>query len=160
MGVVELRKSSKEVKLSKEDRMILEKIINTGTRSVKQIKRARILLELDTSNGIEPAKEASIAEKVGVSRQTIQVVKTEFFASEKLQDVLERKKRETPPNQPKITGDVEAKILALACSAVPEGYSTWTLRLLAEKIIELQILDNISHMSVSRLLKKHSLSLT
>ena len=153
MGVVELRKSSKEVKLSKEDRMILEKIINTGTRSVKQIKRARILLELDTSNGIEP-------EKVGVSRQTIQVVKTEFFASEKLQDVLERKKRETPPNQPKITGDVEAKILALACSAVPEGYSTWTLRLLAEKIIELQILDNISHMSVSRLLKKHSLSLT
>ncbi len=155
-----MRKSSKEVKLSKEDRMILEKIINTGTRSVKQIKRARILLELDTSNGIEPAKEASIAEKVGVSRQTIQVVKTEFFASEKLQDVLERKKRETPPNQPKITGDVEAKILALACSAVPEGYSTWTLRLLAEKIIELQILDNISHMSVSRLLKKHSLSLT
>lgn len=155
-----MRKSLKEVKLSEEERVTLEKIVNTGTRSIKQVKRARILLELDTSNSRVPAKEEKIAEKVGVSRQTIQAVKKEYFTSNKLSDVLKRKKRETPPIQPKITGDVEAGIIALACGAVPEGYSAWTLRLLSEKIIELQILDNISHMSVSRLLKKHNLSLT
>ena len=61
---------------------------------------------------------------------------------------------------PKVTGDVEAKIIALACSAPPEGRSKWTLRLLSEKSVELEIIDSISHMQVSRILKKTNISLT
>jgi hypothetical protein len=73
---------------------------------------------------------------------------------------LQRKKRENPPVTPKITGELEAHIIALACSKAPEGYSKWTLRLLADKCVELNYIENLSHMSVSRLLKKHNLSLT
>jgi transposase len=160
MGVVVVRKPIRELKLSVDERAFLEKIANTGRRSIKQARRARILLELDTSDNRVPIKDESIAEKVGVSRQTIQVVKKKYFVSGNINDVLERKKRETPPVKPKITGEVEARIIALACGAVPEGSSTWTLRLLADKVVELQILESISHVSISRLLKKQNLSPT
>jgi hypothetical protein len=73
---------------------------------------------------------------------------------------LQRKKRETPPIAPKITGEVEARIIALACGKVPQGYSRWTLRMLADKCVELHYCDSMSHMSICRLLKKRSLSLT
>ena len=73
---------------------------------------------------------------------------------------LTRKKRETPPVDPKITGEVEARIIALACSQPPEGRARWSLRLLAEKSVELEILDKLSHSSVERVLKKTNISLT
>jgi hypothetical protein len=73
---------------------------------------------------------------------------------------LQRKKRETPPVEAKITGEVEAKIVALGCSQPPEGRARWTLRLLAEKAVELEIIGEISHSSVGSVLKKHNLSLT
>ena len=71
-----------------------------------------------------------------------------------------RKKRETPPVPPKVTGDVEAHIIALACGDPPEGYEKWTLRLLADKCVELNYAESLSHMTVSRILKKTNLSLT
>jgi transposase len=154
-----MRKSEKKVILPKEDREKLKKIVNTGTRSVKQLKRAKIILELDTSEGRIPIKEASIAEKTGVSRQTVQNVKNEYFSSACLDSLLQRKKRETPPIPPKVIGETEARIIALACSEVPKGFSKWTLRLLAEKSVELQYVEKISHMTVGRLLKKHNLNL-
>jgi hypothetical protein len=73
---------------------------------------------------------------------------------------LFRKKRETPPIEPKITGEAEARIIALACSEPPEGFSKWSLRLLAEKTVELGYLENVSHTSIGTVLKKHDLSLT
>jgi transposase len=154
-----MRKSENQVILTKEERRELVRIINTVTRKVNQMKRARIILELDTSEGRRPLKEGSIAERVGVSRQTVQNVKKEYFASERLDSLLQRKKRETPPIPPKLTGETEARIIALACSEAPKGYSKWTLRLLADKSIELRYVDKISHMTVSRLLKKHNLNL-
>jgi hypothetical protein len=72
---------------------------------------------------------------------------------------LQRKKREDPPVEPKITGDVEAHIIAVACSPIPEGHSKWTLRLIADRCVELEYIDKISHMSVSRVLKKQSSNL-
>jgi len=66
----------------------------------------------------------------------------------------------TPPIEPKITGELEARIIALACSKAPPGYAKWTLRLLASKCVELQYADSLSHMTVNRLLKKRNLSLT
>jgi hypothetical protein len=81
------------------------------------------------------------------------------LAAENIAAFLRRKKRETPPVQPKVTGEMEARLIALACSKVPKGYSRWTLRLLAEKSVELHYFGSLSHMTISRLLKKHSLNL-
>jgi transposase len=122
-------------------------------------KRAGIILALDTSEGRTPVTEESIAERIGVSRQTIQNVKKDFLASGDLKVFLRRKKRETPPVPAKITGEVEARIIALACGKPPAGFSPWTLRLLADRCVELQYVDSLSHMTVSRLLKKRHLNL-
>jgi hypothetical protein len=86
--------------------------------------------------------------------------KRDFLAAESVAVFLQRKKRDKPPVEPKITGEVEAKIIALACGKVPEGRARWTLQLLADKSVELKFIDSITDMSVHRLLKKHNLSLT
>ena len=83
-----------------------------------------------------------------------------FIMAESVSEFLKRKKRETPPVEPKITGEVEAHIVALACGPVPEGCAKWSVRLLADKSVELNYIDTISPVSVHRLLKKHNLSLT
>jgi hypothetical protein len=153
-----MRKPRRYVKLTGSERTYLEKIANTGVQKIKAAKRARMLLLLDASEGRLPDKEESIANTVGVSRQTIQAVKKEYFTKKRLEEVLSRAKRSTPPVPAKVTGEVEARIIALACSASPEGTSRWSLRLLAEKIVELHYIGEISHMTVSRLLKKHNLN--
>ena len=76
-----------------------------------------------------------------------------------LEASLERKKRETPPVEPKLTGDKEARIIALACTPPPEGYARWTLTLLADTLVELEVFDAISRTSVSTALKKMNFSL-
>jgi len=91
---------------------------------------------------------------VGVVNDT----KKAFIAAESICEFLQRKKRETPPVKPKITGEVEAHIIALACSPVP-GCAKWGVRLLADKCVELNYIDSISFKPVQRVLKKHSLSL-
>ena len=154
-----MRKASKYIVLSPEDRRELEKYTTTGKRSVKLLKRAEIMLQLDTSMGRVPEPEARIAEHVGVSRQTVQNVKNDFLKSAGVRTFLQRKKRETPPVPAKVTGDLEARIIALACGKAPAGFRTWSLRLLADTCVELHYVDKLSHMTVSRLLKKHNLNL-
>lgn len=95
-----------------------------------------------------------------MSVTTVTNVKKDYLAAENVTAFLQRKKRVTPPIEPKITGEIEARIIALACGEVPEGRARWTLRLIAEKSVELQIVDSLSFKSVQRILKKHSLSLT
>ncbi|MDR0722863.1 MAG: helix-turn-helix domain-containing protein [Treponema sp.] len=80
--------------------------------------------------------------------------KRAFIAAASTAAFLRRKKRETPPVEPKITGEVEAHIIALACTPVPQGYAKWSVRLLADKCVELQYIDSISFKSVQRVLKK------
>jgi hypothetical protein len=155
-----MRRTSKEIILSPKERRELEAFTGSGTRSIKLFKRAEIILALDTSEDRLPAKEGSIAERIGVSRQSIQKVKKDFLASGDLKDFLRRKKRETPPVPAKITGEMEARIIALACSTPPAGFSRWTLRLLADKCVELQFVDSLSPMTISRLLKKLHLNRT
>ena len=89
----------------------------------------------------------------------MQTVRTSY-CEKGLAATLARKKRETPPVPAKVTGDVEARIIALACGSPPEGYAKWTLRLLADKTVELGYVEDISHVTVSRILKKTNLSLT
>jgi transposase len=155
-----MRRTSREIILTPEERRELEAFTGSGMRSIKLFKRAGIILALDASDGRTPAKEANIAERIGVSRQTVQIVKKDFLASGDLKGFLRRKKRETPPVPAKISGEVEARIIALACSKPPAGFSTWSLRLLADRCVELQYMDSLSHMTVSRLLKKRRLNPT
>ena len=102
---------------------------------------------------------AEMAEMLHTTPTTVQTVKT-TYAEKGLDQTITRKKRKTPPVPTKVTGDVEEHIIALCCSNPPEGYSRWTVRLLSEKCIELGYVKSISHMTISRALKKTNLSLT
>ena len=126
-----------KIELDEVTRGELEKFTRTGTRSVKLVNRAKIILELDEAGKCKPMTQTEIAKKIGVARQTINDAKQAFLAADSVSAFLRRKKRETPPVPPKITGEVEAHIIALACSPVPEGSSRWTVRLLADKCVEL-----------------------
>ena len=149
-----------EIKLTLEQRSDLERFSKTGIHSAKLIKRAEIILLLDISENKKVVTFDEISKRLNVSITTITNVKKDFFAADSVNAFLQRKKRDTPPVEPKITGDVEARIIALACSEVPEGFARWTVRLIANKSVELQIVDSLSFKSVQRLLKKHNLSLT
>lgn len=148
-----------DIKLTEEQRKELEKFSKTGVHSAKLIKRAEIILLLDTSVNGKAVLFKEIAKRLDVSTTTITRVKADFIAAESITAFVQRKKRATPPVAPKITGETEARIVALACSEVPEGCARWTVRLIAEKSVELRLVDSVSHMTVHNLLKKHNLSL-
>lgn len=151
---------SKVIMLSKEQREELEAFAKKGVHSVRLATRARVILALDRSNKKDHLRITRISDQVGLSRQAIYAIRDDFLESTEIKDFLTRKKRETPPIPAKITGEVEAHIIALACSEPPEGYARWTVRLLAQRSVELSFVDSISHMSVDRLLKKRNISLT
>jgi len=149
-----------QIILTTGQRQELEKFIKKGVHSVRLVNRARIILLLDTSEGKKAVKQEEIAAILDISRQAVINVRNEFQMAVSVSLFLQRKKRETPPVEPKVTGEMEARIITLACSEAPEGHAKWTLRLIAEKCVELQYTDSLSHMTVSRLLNKHNLSLT
>lgn len=146
-----------EVSLSATDRKQLTKIVKSGKFPARTILRANILLPVD-KNGKKPmtVQEAAIA--FNTSATTVQNVRTSY-GKKGLEATLLRKKRETPPVEAKVTGEVEAHIIALACGDPPNGYAKWTLRLLADKLVQLRYIDSISHTQVGRILKKTSISL-
>jgi len=152
MGVNAMPVIKYRVILTARERNKLIKIISKGTASAKSIMHANVLLTADEGNA-KKQSEKEIANLFHINSQTVHTIR-KTYATEGLEAALGRKRRKTPPIQPKITGDVEAKIIALSCSEPPEGRSKWTLRLLADKVVELQIVENISHESVYRLLKK------
>ena len=150
----------KQIILTPEERAELKRFCKAGVHSIRLVNRARIILSLDTAGGRKAERQEDIAENVGVSRQTVNDVRNAFLALQDVSLFLQRKKRETPPVPPKITGELEARIIALACGKAPKGYARWTLRLLAEKCVELHYSDSMSHTTIGTLLKKRSLSLT
>ena len=146
------------IELTDADRKTLKDIVAKGTSSAKSILRSNILLASDRNNK-KHMTVAEIAEAYHTSPTTVQNVRTSY-ATKGLEATVYRKKRATPPVPPKVTGDVEARIIALACGKPPTGYSKWTLRLLADKCVELNYAESLSHVTVSRVLKKTNLSLT
>ena len=147
-----------KVNLTKVEQAKLSKITTTGKAHAKEILHANILLATD-DNRSPKLTVAAAADKCNTTTTTVQTIR-KLYAVCGFGAALKRKKRETPPIQPKITGEVEAHIIALACSEPPEGFAKWSLRLLADKAVELEYIDNISYVSVGTLLKKRSLSLT
>lgn len=146
-----------KIELSDADRKKLQDIVTKGKSSAKTILRANILLASDQNNP-KYMTVSEIASIYHISATTVQNVRTSFV-NKGLDATINRKKRETPPVPPKVTGETEARIVALACSEPPEGYSKWSLRLLADKCVELNYMESVSHMTISRVLKKMNLSL-
>lgn len=140
------------VRLEAEERQQLLDLISTGRRSASVLTRARILLKADVCQG-EPAwTDAAIAQAVEASESTVHRVR-QTFVEESLDAALYRKKP-TGRQYRKLDGAQEARLIALACSAAPEGRARWTLQLLSDKLVELKVVDAISSESVRRTLKK------
>jgi hypothetical protein len=146
--------------LKAEEREKLERFTKSGVHSALLIRRAKVILALDRSNKKDHLRIGRICEANSISRRGLCDIRNDFFKAGSIEEFLTRKRRETPPVEAKITGEVEAHIIALACSSPPEGCARWTVRLLADKAVELQYIDSLSHTSVSTLLKKRSISLT
>ena len=124
------------------------------------IARARILLELDEADG--PASDRRVvAERVGVSQGTVYLVAKRFTESGgDVQEVIARRKRATPPVPAKVTGDVEARVIALACATPPAGYQRWSLRLLEKQVVLTDGLPALDHSTIGRVLKRGGFVLT
>jgi transposase len=147
------------IQLSKEEQKKLQSICSKGKAAARSIRRAQILLWADENRPEGKLKDKEIAERLKIHLNTVHLVR-KTFVEQGLQEAIERKKRLTPPNPPKVTGELEARIIALICSEPPAGRSRWTLRLLADKAVELHYIDSLSYDTVDRILKKANLSLT
>ena len=148
------------VSLTIQERRELEKITRTGTHPARMIIRARILLALDEAGG-PVADRRQVAQRLGVSEGTVfRVAKQYDQCAGRVDQVVTRKKRVTPPVEPKVTGDVEARILALARTGPPEGRTRWTLRLLEKQVLLTQGIPPVSHTTIAGVLKRGGFSLT
>ena len=145
------RKKLHIVSLKEQEREELKQYLSKGKSSARSLTRARILLLADEGHDDE-----MIAEALKVSKSTVSRIRTRYCEGG-LDFALHEKARSGAP--PKIDGKIEAQSTLLACSEPPDGRSKWTLRLLADKLVEMEVVDSISHMSVQRLLKKMKLSL-
>ena len=141
------------VELGAEERVRLNKLISKGKASAKTILKARILLKADKSEAGEGWADEQICQALDTNVTMVARVR-EKLVTEGLDAVLTRKKRETPPIQPIFDGEKQAQLTALACSKPPEGHSRWTLRLLAEKVVEREIVPAAHFNTVGRALKK------
>lgn len=148
------------VSLNAGDRAKLTKVVTSGRHPARMITRARILLALDESQGSAPDRRV-VAEHVGTSESTVYLVAKAFTThAGRVEDVIGRKKRATPPIEPKVTGDVEARLIALACTQPPQGRARWTLRLLERQVALTEGMPPMDHSTIGRVLKRGRLSLT
>jgi transposase len=145
------------VTLTPEERQVLQTMLSRGKAAARKLMHALILLKADVSPGGPGLGDDAIAESLEVGRTTVERVRKEFV-EDGLGAALERRK---PRRQYARTfdGDSEAHLIALACHQAPEGRSRWTLRLLADRMVELEYVDSVSKDTVSRVLKKTNLSL-
>ena len=141
------------VRLSKEERSKLKRFVSSGKIPARTFTRAHVLLKADIGKHGPAWPDNKISEAFEVTVQTVERVRKQLV-EEGLDAVLSRHKYIQKVSRKKIDGDVEAHLVALACSETPEGYKHWSLRLLAGKLVELGHVDSISHEAVRRALKK------
>ena len=139
------------VRLSKQEREILREVVKKFKGSSQKVRRAQALLKADADG---PAwSDIRIAEAFGCRRQTVEGLRQRFVEAG-FQETLEGKKRANPPVEKLLDGKQEAEIIAMRLGSPPKGYAHWTLRLLARKVVELEIVEDISYETVRRTLKK------
>jgi hypothetical protein len=146
-------KQQYHVELSGVERKRLKKHIQGKKHSLESKKRAGVLLELDESEDRILPSVKNIASHIGVSELSVRRYRKQY-ATKGLEVVLVRKKRTVPPVPPKVTGEVEAHIIATCCSEPPEGRTAWTMQMMADKIVLDGIIDFISDETVRLVLKK------
>ncbi len=156
MLVLTMRKKKYSVTLTKTEREELNRLIAAGTAPARKLTHARVLLKADQSPDGPGWADERIAEAVEVSQPTISRIRKQYV-EEGLEAALNRRapRREY---QRKLDGEQEARLVALACSEPPEGQARWSLRLLADRLVELEIVPDISYQTVGRILKKTSSS--
>lgn len=145
-----------KVKLTAQEYQELINIISKGTHTTQLYRTAYILLNCDDGEQSSKLKGVEISKALKISTRMIDRVK-QRFVEEGFVACLERKPMSRTKTR-KADGDTEAQLIALSCSKAPEGFSRWSLRLLAEKMVELKYIDSISHETIRRVLKKTNLS--
>jgi transposase len=144
------------VTLTVEERSCLQSLISKGKAAAHKRLHAQILLKADAGPAGDGWKDQQIVEAFDVGRCTVERVRRRFV-EEGLEAALSRKAQENRMPR-KIDGRIEAQLIAVACSKPPEGRQRWTLQLLADRLVELQLLDSVSYETVRRTLKKTKLS--
>lgn len=145
------------VTLTEAERQMLQAMVSRGKAAARKLMHARILMKADANSDGPAWDDDAIAEGLEVGRATVERVRKEFV-EEGLEAALERRKPRRQ-YQRKLDGDGEAHLIALACGQAPEGRSRWTLRLLADRMVQLEKVDCLSYETVREVLKKTSLSL-
>ena len=139
------------VRLSDEERAICQEVVKKLKGSSEKVRRAQILLKAD-ADGPNWADE-DIAEAFSCRTRTVERLR-QRFVEQGFEEALNRVERKQPPVEKLLTGDQEARIIATRLGPPPKGYNNWTLRLLARKVVELEIVDSVSYETVRRTLKK------
>jgi transposase len=145
------------VKLTAQEREELNSILRRGKHNARVIRRANILLACDESEDRPRTSDRIIAERFGVRRRTVEGIR-QRFVEDALPVTLFGKKREYAPK--KLIGEVEAHIIAISRSTPPSGTQSWSLHRIAERVVELNIVESLSHESVRSVLKKTTSSRT
>jgi hypothetical protein len=141
------------VALTPEERQHLAQLVSSGKRSARTLTRARILLKADQAQGGPAWPDGRIAEALGCGRRTVERVR-QRLVEEGLEAALHHRPQQRPSVAPKLDGGGEARLVALACSQPPGGRDGWTLQLLADKLVELRVVESVSYETVRRVLKK------
>ena len=141
------------VTLTAHEREWLSGLVSAGKRSALTITRARILLKADQAPGGPAWDDARIAEALDCGTRTVERVR-QRFVERGLEPALGRKPQDRPSRERKFDGAAEARLIALACSTPPEGRARWTLKLLADKLVELEVFESVGGETVRRVLKK------
>lgn len=139
------------VRLSDDERQQLNALVRKGKTAAYRIKHAHLLLKADADG--ENWTDERIAATFGCHRRTVENIRLRLV-TQGLDAALERKKRATPPREGIIDGRAEAQLVRIACGKAPDGRAKWTLELLAEKMVELNIVESVSRETVRRTLKK------
>jgi hypothetical protein len=147
------RKSRWPVCLTPEDEELLRRLVSSGVAPARKINRARILLKLNDTGKHEVPLVREVAEALECSRQTVITVRRDYVLGG-LEGAIERTSQPERPDKRILDGVGEAHLIALACGQPPPGHAAWTLKLLADKLVELGICDTISDETVRQVMKK------
>lgn len=139
------------VRLTDEERAELTQVVKKLKGTSQKVRRAQVLLKADAEG--PNWTDRQISEAFGCRIQTVEKIRQRLVENG-FRETLEGTKREKPPREKLLSGDQEARLIAMRLSSPPKGYSNWTLRLLARKVVELEIIDSISHETVRQTLKK------
>jgi hypothetical protein len=141
------------IELSQEQRQELEDLVRKGSAPARKIQHAQVLLKSENGEQGPNWSDAQIQEAFGVSEPTIWRIRRRFL-DQGLSDAIERRRQPERPYKRKLLGEQEAHLLALTCAPAPEGFRRWSLRLLANKLVDLGYVEHIDRKTVWNVLKK------